>query len=235
MVLLSLSIYRKMNTQTVLANPNQPIQIQLQYPNTPSFFPGQTAMNSPYPVFPSMPPPVYINGYPRWNRHRRLHRSHLRMKNVDWASDDEEEEEVSYPPYTHMHPYAQPSHMHQQPYSHVHPHQHSNTSQENDPFSPPSDDELSYDSIPIENAEEEEPHPTHYPIHSPSDVPVSSCIPINSTTPHISAYNYPPVNGIYTNNDERWTVTTYSKTDDDDCTCFSDETKESDVHEYVIG
>ena len=84
-----------MNTQTVQANPNQPIQIQLQYPSQPPpYYPTQTAMPQPYPVFPSVPQPVYINGYPRWNRHRRLHRSHLRMKNVDWASDDEEEEEV---------------------------------------------------------------------------------------------------------------------------------------------
>ena len=130
--------------------------------------------------------------------------------------------------------------MHQQPYSDCQqPYSDGQQqSHEDDPFAPPSDDEVSCDSFPIENLHNnnsQEPQTTQYPIHSASDVPVSSYIPINSTTPHISAYNYPPENGIYTNNDERWTVTTYSKTDDDDCTCFSDETKESDVHEYIIG
>ena len=239
-----------MNTQTIQANPSQPIQIQLQYPShPPPYYSAQTAMHQPYPIFPSIPQSSYVNGYPRWNRHRRLHRSHLRMKNVDWASDDEEEEDpIQYPPYTHMHPYAHPQqqqHMHPQPtypqdvpHPHHHSHHHGSS---NDPFAPPSEDDVSYDSFPDENTDAhnhdntQESHKTQYPIHPHTNVPVSSYVPINSVPPNITAYNSDPVNGIYTNNDERWTVTTYSKTDDDDCTCFSDATQESDIHQYVIG
>lgn len=221
-----------MNTQTYQSNAQQPIQIQLQYPQTPTTLPPP----NPLPAFPTyaypMPPqpchkPKLVNGYPRWNRYRRLHRSHLRMKNVDWASDDEDE--CAPPPYYPPYPYPYP-HSHHGPNPYM-PYPMPNG---DDPFAPPGQssqndgDEYGDDII-----DDKQNNPSvPYPVPTPPN-------PINNTPPppknNVQVQNHIPANGIYTNNDEQWTVTTYTKADDDDCSCFSGDTNTSDVHQYIIG
>ena len=162
-------------------------------------------MNKPKPppdcnqeTFPHShyPPPVMIfnpapqkliNGYPRWNRYRRLHRSHLRMNNVDWAIEDDEEDDdkqYQYPPHPYPYPYPYPY-----PCPSLYPSPKPPSEEKDDPFAPPMDDEYSCDSYPT-IIRKKESRPTT-PVSEPDR--------------------------LHTNNDERWTVATSTNDDDCSC------------------
>ena len=153
------------------------------------------------------PPPKLVNGYPRWNRHRRLYRSHLRMNNVDWASDDEEEGEADYYQY-------------QYPCHHEQPHQ-------------PMEDEYSYDSYP--NTRSTTSSHTSSSSKSKSTKGTKSTKKTKSTENTCKTDTSTHDGRWTTTNDEKWTIATVMS-NNDDCSCISDETNLShEVHNYFVG
>ena len=165
------------------------------------------------------PPPKLVNGYPRWNRHRRLYRSHLRMNNVDWASDDEEE-----PVYQYQYHYQYPYH-----YQYHYP---CNNEQ-------PMEDEYSYDSYPVSHSSAGSSHPSTTSSHtSTSSTKSKSTKSTKKTKSTKSTKNTckTDTSGRWTaTNDEKWTIAS-NNNDEEDCSCISGETNLShDVHNYIVG
>jgi hypothetical protein len=156
------------------------------------------------------PPPKLVNGYPRWNRHRRLYRSHLRMNNVDWASDDEEEGD---------------DYHYQYPCHHEQPHQ-------------PMEDEYSYDSYP--NTRSTTSSHTSSSSKSKSTKDTKSTKKTKSTKSTKNSDTCKTDTSTHdgrwtTTNDEKWTIATVMS-NNDDCSCISDETNLShEVHNYFVG
>ena len=162
------------------------------------------------------PPPKLVNGYPRWNRHRRLYRSHLRMNNVDWASDDEEE------PVYHYH--------YQYPY-HYQYHYPCNNEQ-------PMEDEYSYDSYPVSHSSASSSHTSSSPPSTTSSHTSTKSKSTKKTKSTKSTKNTckTDTSGRWTaTNDEKWTIAS-NNNDEEDCSCISGETNLShDVHNYIVG
>ena len=158
------------------------------------------------------PPPKLVNGYPRWNRHRRLYRSHLRMNNVDWASDDEEEPVYQY--------------HYQYPY-HYQYHYPCNNEQQ-------MEDEYSYDSYPVPSSDSGCTSTTSS--HTSTSSTKSKSTKSTKKTKSTKNTCKTDTSGRWTaTNDEKWTIAS-NNNDEEDCSCISGETNLShDVHNYIVG